>query len=95
MGRDEQRLVLGVADDTEARVPAVLDQVVLELRPERRVRDVVDVAPETVAVADHHAAARGAEMRVIIRPVEQVSHAVLAADDAEEAAHPSPPLVNP
>jgi hypothetical protein len=32
---------------------------------------------------------------VVVRPVEQVRHAVLAADHAEKAAHPVLPRVNP
>ena len=75
------------------RWPVKAAQVVLELGAELAVLDVVDDALETCAVAHGHAAATGAQVRVVVRAVEEVGDAVVLGDDAEEAAHVLPPPV--
>ncbi len=86
MRTDDQRLRLVVADHADAAgAPHFLD-ILLELGPELRVGDVVDVAHELV-VKCGHAARAGAEMRVVVGAVEQVEYTVLFRSYAKETAH--------
>ena len=90
------RLVVGVADDADAGVGlhrVVAREVVAEARAERRVGDVVDRAVEDAARPERHAAAVRAEVRVVVRAVEDVRRAVFAGDRSEESAHVLAPSV--
>ena len=62
MGRDDERLVLVVADDTEAHGAVHRGQIILEFAAELGVGDVVDRPGEAVAVAHNHATALSAEV---------------------------------
>ena len=88
MGTDEQRLVVGVADDPDPGPGVHPVEVGVELGPELGVLDVVDDPDEAVRAEDGQAApswSRGGN--VIVRPVEQIGDAILAGRDAEKSAH--------
>ena len=89
VGRDQERLVVHVADDADAALRAAEPfQVGSELGPEHLVGDVVDGTDDgTVGIGDGHAAADRAQMRMIVDPVEEVVHAVTVRDNAEKTAH--------
>ncbi len=84
---DEQRLILVVADHADPHVARELGQVVLELAAELRVGNVVDEAREAPAVPDGQPSTHGAQMRVVIGTVVQISDTVALGDDAEESTH--------
>jgi predicted dinucleotide-utilizing enzyme len=88
VGRDDQGLVLVVADDSETRSAVHFREVVLELASELRVGDVVDRAAEAVAISNHHPAALRAEVRVVVGSVEKISDTVIGRNNAEETTHP-------
>ena len=71
------------------RLPRALEtgQIVLELVAEIGVLQRMDGPYEILSVVKSHAAALGAQMRVIIGAVEDVSHAVPLRDTTEKAAH--------
>ena len=89
VGRDQQRLVVHVADDADAALRAAEHlKLGAELGPEHLVGDIVDGTDDgTVGIGDGHAAADRAQMRMVIDPVEKVVHAVTVRDNAEKTAH--------
>lgn len=88
MRGERDRLRLHVADDADP-LPRALEtgQIVLELVAEIGVLQRMDGPYEILSVVKSHAAALGAQMRVIIGAVEDVSHAVPLRDTTEKAAH--------
>ena len=89
VGRDQQRLVVHVADDADAALRAAeCLEFGPELGPEHLVGDIVDGTEDgTVGIGDGHAAADRTQMRMVIDPVEEVVHAVTVRDNAEKTAH--------
>ena len=89
MGADQQGLGVGVADAADAGVAVEVGEVLFELGAEGGVLDVVDLALEAVPlIVDRHTAPLGAQVGVVVGAEEEVQHAVLPGDGAEEAAHP-------
>ena len=74
----DQRLRLGIGDASDAQRALHGRHIPLKLGAERGVFDVVNgpVVP-LLGVVDGHAAASRAQMGMIIRPKEQVEHAVV------------------
>ena len=90
VGVNDERLRIGVADDADARGASLeTAERALELGTEVRVFKVVYGTCETAfaAVIHCHTATARAEVRVIIRSVEDIGHAVVPRHSAKEAAH--------
>jgi len=90
VGADYERLVLVVADHADAGGAFELVQVVLELAAKLGVGDVLDETGQPLAVAHDQAAPPGAQMAVVVGPVEEVGHAILLRSHAKESAHVVP-----
>ncbi len=91
VGADEQRLVVGVADDADAAAPAQALEVGVELRAELGVLDVVDDADEPLGAQDGQAAALGPQVGMVVGAVKQVGQAIVLCRHAEKSAHQCPP----
>ena len=84
----EQRLRIVVADAADPHVTGHLAHLVFELRPEGRVRDVVDLPLKALfRTVDHHAAVAGAKVRVIVNAKKHVQNAVALGHGSEKTAH--------
>ena len=68
----EERLRVGVADDTDTVVSVEAPQFGLELGPKVAVLQGVDGALDAFRIADRQSAVTGAVVRVVIRSVEKV-----------------------
>ena len=90
---DDKRLVLVVADHTDAAAAAHLSDVILELGTELGGLDVVNVADEPFSVVRHQPTPLRPQVGMIIGPVKQGSHTIFLRDDAEKTAH-SPNLLH-
>ena len=89
VGRDEQGLIVHVADHADAAArPAEVFEVGPELRAEHLVGDVVNGTDDgAVGIRDGHAAANRTEVGMVVDAVEKVVDAVVFRDDAKETAH--------
>jgi hypothetical protein len=87
---DDERLIVVVTDDADPHAALELRQVILELAAELGIGDVVNDAAKPRPVPHGHPAPHGAEVRVIVRAVEQVRDAVVVRHDAEQSAHGRP-----
>jgi hypothetical protein len=95
MRADEHRLIFVVADHPKPQIALVLVKIRLELRSKGRVADAVDVPLETLITQHHHPPAGGAEVRVIVGPVEEIRDAVVLARHTEESTHVGTLLLDP
>ncbi len=74
---DDQRLVLVIADDPDAGVAVKTRDIVLEFRAELRVGNVMDESRNGLRILHGESAALRTEMRVVVRPVEEIRDAIL------------------
>ena len=74
VGVDDDGLCVGVGDDAYAALALEVGKVSLEFGPEVRVFDIVDLAGEVnfLTVVGRHARAAGAEVGVVVHPVEEL-----------------------
>jgi len=90
---DDQRLVLVIADGSDASRPVQIGDIMLELRPELRVLYVVNESDKAAGLFDGEAAATRSEVGMVVLSVEQIVDTVRPRYDAEEPSHRSkPPL---
>ena len=68
----DQRLGVGIRNDAQPAIAVEFGVVRLELRPKRRVLDVMDGALEDAAVQDGHAPAVRTQVRMVIRAEKEV-----------------------
>ena len=78
MGTHQQGLGVAVADAADAAAAVEIAQIAFEFRAERRALDIVDLPLKGMAVADGHAAAAGAQMRVVVYAEKHVERNVAA-----------------
>jgi len=87
VGPDHQRLGVVVADHPDAHAARELGQIGFELGAEVIVLDVVNRPFDPVGIPDGHTAAAGAEVEMIIRPVEDIRNTIRCRDHAEKSTH--------
>ncbi len=86
------RLLVEGADDADALGPAKPRAILVELRLELALPDVVDLPDESVAVHGDAAELRS-EMGMVIGPVEQDVRAIGSGNNSEKTAQDAPPVV--
>ena len=84
---DHHGLGLGVADNANTHVTLHLVQILGKLRTEVGVLDVVNVLMGLTIVKSSHAGTLGAQMRMIIRPIEQIGDAWLFRNNTKKTTH--------
>ena len=87
MAAHDQRLRLRIGNTADAHGALHLVHVVFKLRAEGRVFNIVNRTLEARLAVYGHAAALGAQMRMIVRAKEQIEHAVRLRGNAKESAH--------
>lgn len=82
-------LRVGVADDTDAGCALELGQLVFKLVAEISVLQIVNRTENRVLllIVSGHATTVSAQVRVIVRPVEQVGAATALGNSAKESSH--------
>ncbi len=86
---DEKRLVVGIADDADPRMGMHAPDIVVELRAELGVLDVMDDPAQAVVPKDGQAAPLRPQVRMVVRPVIEIGNGVPSRCDPEETAHGS------
>ena len=88
MRAHEQRLGVAVADAAEARVTAEVRKVALELRPEGRVLNIMDLPLEALfLVKENHTTPACAEVGMVVRAEKDVQGDIAVRYRAKKAAH--------
>ena len=88
MRAHEQRLGVAVADAAEARVTAEVRKVALELRPEGRVLNIMDLPLEALfPVKENHTTPACAEVGMVVRAEKDVQGNIAVGYRSEKAAH--------
>jgi hypothetical protein len=87
MRTDDQRLVVVIADHADPDRSAHASQVVLEFAAELRVRNVFDQPGNALSIAHRHPTSNCAQVRMVIRAVEQIGHAVVLCSNSAETSH--------
>ncbi len=83
MRLENDRLRLEIRDTGDPVISGHFFHIMLEFGPERRILDVVDRTVEAFGAVGGHAAPAGAEMRMVIHPVENFVGTILPGNDSE------------
>ena len=87
-GGNGKRLIFKVTDHTDTGAPVQIFEIAVEFGTKRDIGDIVDAGHRKSAHVDHsQSPAPGAEVRMIICPVKQVTDAVVLRHNAEKTAH--------
>jgi len=87
MRADDQGLILGIADAADAHPAFHAAEMFLEFASKLGVLDIVYDARKSLSSENRHSAPARSQMRMIIRAVEKISHAVEFRGHTEHTAH--------
>jgi len=84
---DEDRLVVVIADDSDAGPRVEVGEIGIELAPELGIFNVVDDAEDSVVSDDRQPSASCPQMGVIVCAVKKVGDTVIKGSDAKKSTH--------